>query len=107
MIYSVWNQAAQVFDVFEDDRPQAELNAPAPAHLRARTIGATVDQAAWPLPAGARRTGTSHVAVGRIATAAGGAGLGGVVADVVGSRLGMLALGGALAWWNLHRRRPR
>ena len=74
MIYSVWNQAARLYDYYEDGTPDARANAPAPRHLgRVDTLGHTPDEAAWPLPFGARRTGSGPTAKGRVARRRGGA----------------------------------
>jgi hypothetical protein len=68
MRYSVWNPGTLEFDYYEG--PGAETtNAVKPAHLKARTLGATVDQAAWPLPSDAVRVGAGPLAVGRVAVA--------------------------------------
>lgn len=66
MIYSVWNQAARQYDYYETNTVQKGANTPAPSHIRAKPLGATIDQAAWPLPAGARKVGSGEFAKGRI-----------------------------------------
>jgi hypothetical protein len=60
MIYSVWNQAARQYDYYETSTVQKGANTPAPSHIRAKPLGATIDQAAWPLPAGARKVGSGE-----------------------------------------------
>lgn len=68
MIYSVWNQAAGLYDHYEDGAADARANAPAPRHLRrSDTLGLTPDEAAWPLPLGARKIGSGPTAMGRVA----------------------------------------
>jgi len=68
VIYSVWNQAARLYDHYEDGAPDERANAAAPRHLgRADTLGFTPDEAAWPLPFGARKIGSGPTAVGRVA----------------------------------------
>lgn len=68
MIYSVWNQAAGHYDHYEDNAPDDRANAPAPRHLgRSDTLGLTPEEAAWPLPLGARKVGSGPTAMGRIA----------------------------------------
>lgn len=69
MRYSVWNQAASAFDYYESSEGNGRANAPKPDHLRARTLGLTVEQAAWPLPAGAQYVGSGPFASGRLAIA--------------------------------------
>lgn len=78
MIYSVWNQGNSAYDYYEDDVKQASLNAPTPKHLSNRTLGSTVDQAGWPLPAGARLVGSGPSAVGKVASRTSGRALGAV-----------------------------
>lgn len=99
MMYSVWNQGAGVFDYYEDSRTQDTLNAPMPAHVGHRTLGLTVDQAAWPLPADARKVGEGGVAIGRVASRASSRALG----DVIGTsnplvKAGLLLAAAALAY---------
>jgi hypothetical protein len=97
VIYSVWNQGAGRFDYFEDGVPNAKANAPKPSHLVSRELGSTVDQAAWPLPAGARRTGSGSVAIGRVATRKSAAALGDfVLSDSPLIKAGLLLFAGAL-----------
>lgn len=67
MRYSVWNPAARAFDYYESAAVPLTTNAPKPDHLRSRTLGSTVEQAAWPLPSDAVKVGAGDVAMGRIA----------------------------------------
>lgn len=107
MHYSVWNQGQGRFDYYQDQRVQQELNTPAPTHIRARPMGSTVDQAAWPLPADARLIGHGAVPVGRVAARPGRpAALAGVEGDDV-VRAGALLLAGVVAWHVLRPRRGR
>lgn len=76
MIYSVWNQGRGVYDYFQTPDLQDGANAPKPGHLRERQLGLTPDQAAWPLPAGAKKIGSGEFARGRVASPTGGQGLG-------------------------------
>jgi hypothetical protein len=78
MRYSVWNQSTGLFDYFEGGREQDKLNAPKPGHIGPRNLGSTIDQAAWPLPAGARKIGSGAVAVGRVARSGGSSGMSGL-----------------------------
>lgn len=105
MFYSVWNQGQGRFDYYQDQRVQQELNAPPPTHLRARPLGSTVDQAAWPLPANARLTGHGLAPIGRIAARPGapGALAGFDGADV--ARGGLVLAAAFVAWRVLRGRR--
>lgn len=67
MRYSCWNQSLGAFDYYEGGAEQRVLNTEKPKHLVSRTLGSTVDQAAWPLPAGARKIGSGPDAIGRVA----------------------------------------
>jgi len=73
VIYSLWNQASGQFDYFEDGKEQPVLNVEKPGHLRSRALGSTVDQAAWPLPSGAKFIGRGPDPVGRVASQRSGA----------------------------------
>jgi hypothetical protein len=66
MIYSVWNQGARQYDYYETNTVQNGANTPPPKHIRAEPLGATIDQAAWPLPTSARKIGSGEFAKGRI-----------------------------------------
>lgn len=67
MRYSCWNQATGAFDYYEGGPEQRVLNTEKPKHLVSRTLGSTVDQAAWPLPGDVRRIGSGPDAIGRVA----------------------------------------
>lgn len=97
MIYSVWNQGAGVFDYFEDGALQTQLNVERPTHIAERTLGATVEQAAWPLPAAAKKTGSGAVPVGRIAAKKTGAALAGITDELSLVKIGLLGLAAYLA----------
>jgi hypothetical protein len=75
MMYSVWNRAGRRYDYYQTSEV-APTHAPAPAHLRPRGLGATPDEAAWPLPAAAKLVGHGELPRGRIARAGGGLALG-------------------------------
>lgn len=104
MIYSVWNQARGAYDYFQDAEVQNGANAPAPKHLRERQLGTPPDQAAWPLPVGARMIGSGEVARGRIASKTGGQSLGVFGIESVFD-IRAIALGVA-AWllWRAHKK---
>jgi len=76
MRYSVWNPGQRQFDYYDGAGDDAGAHAPKPAHLRARTLGSTIEQAAWPLPLGATFVGSGAQAQGRIAAPRGGGALG-------------------------------
>jgi hypothetical protein len=93
--FSVWNAGTQQFDYFEDGVPET-TNVAKPAHLTSRTLGSTVEQSAWPLPANATPVGSGPHAVGRVAIArsgALGADDGGTISLV---KIGLLLAAGAL-----------
>lgn len=89
MRYSVWNPGQRAFDYYDAAGDDVSAHAPKPTHLRARALGSTVEQAAWPLPVGATFVGSGDHAQGRIACARGTA-LGD--ADASGG-LGLLKIG--------------
>lgn len=97
MISSVWNQGKGKYDYFEDGSKQASLNAPAPSHLRERTLGSTVDQAAWPLPSASRYVGSGDAAVGRVC-ARGASPLGAIDTASPTTKAVLLIGAGLLAW---------
>jgi hypothetical protein len=76
MIYSVWNQTTRQYDYYRSRNTQHTANTPKPTHLKHRKMGATVNQAAWPLPAGAVRVGSGPYAKGRIASLSRGGAMG-------------------------------
>ena len=71
MIYSVWNQGANAYDYYESSERQHTLNTPSPNHISVKELGATIDQAAWPLPSAARKVGSGKLAKGRVASRGG------------------------------------
>lgn len=56
-----------MFDYWETPELPTGTNTPKPTHLKARELGATVEQACWPLPANARKVGSGEHAIGRVA----------------------------------------
>ena len=106
-IYSVWNIGTGQFDYYETDQQPRRTNAGKPGHLRSRTLGMTVEQAAWPLPLGAVRTGSGPHAQGKVAihpSEALGAASGGGMTAV---KAFLLATAGAMGWKYLVGRRGR
>lgn len=108
MIFSVWNQGTSQFDYFETDELQQKLNAPKPSHLVQRTLGATPEQAAWPLPRNARPIGTGPNAIGRVAAHKNSGALGDAASDnAVSVSAVLLLVGGALLTYHLLSPKPR
>lgn len=71
MRYSVWNSETRAYDYYEA-QGDAGIHAGAPPRAASSSLGATPDQAAWPLPEGARRVGAGEMPQGRIASLDGG-----------------------------------
>ena len=71
MIYSVWNQGARSYDYYENGDVQKSANTPIPSHISSPMLGATIDQAAWPLPPNAVKVGSGEFAKGRVASRGG------------------------------------
>lgn len=98
-IYSVWRQDLGAFEYFESSRPQLQLNVEKPKHLVSRTLGSTVDQAAWPLPGNLRRIGSGSAAIGRVATSKRSSGLADFdLGDLSLVKAGLLAGAAWLTW---------
>ena len=98
MTFSVWNQGSRQYDYYVSPNPETSANVESPSHLRARKLGSTPDQAAWPLPSNARHVGSGKQAHGRVASR-GGSALGGVSDGGMGLvKFGMLLFSGFLVW---------
>ena len=67
MRYSVWNPAIRAYDYYQA-RGDGKIHAGAPPRVVSSSLGATPDQAAWPLPADAVKTGSGEMPQGRIAS---------------------------------------
>lgn len=67
MKFSVWNNAARAYDYYET-RGVGGIHAGAPPSSGSSALGATPDEAAWPLPADATKTGSGELPQGRIAS---------------------------------------
>lgn len=104
MRYSIWNQGLGAWDYYESSRPDDKLNAEKPSHLVSRTLGSTVDQAAWPLPGDARHIGAGPRAIGKVASR-GGSSLGADLGDMSILKAGLLVLAGALTMKYVVRKR--
>lgn len=82
MLYSVYNYGTKLYDYYAVNGGGRSAHAPAPQRARgASAMGATPEQAAWKLPAGARHVGSGEEARGLIASSNGGGGLGGIIGD--------------------------
>jgi len=67
MKYSVWNNATRRYDYYQA-AGDTGIHAGAPPRASTFELGATPDQAAWPLPADATKTGSGELPQGRIAS---------------------------------------
>ena len=67
MIYSVWRPDAKKYDYYE--APGSLADDPKPSHLTfSPSIGSADSASPWPLPAGAKKTGSGDFAKGVVAT---------------------------------------
>lgn len=71
MRYSVWNPERRSYDYYEA-QGDAATHAGAPPRAASSALGATPEQAAWPLPEDARKVGSGDLPQGRIASLYGG-----------------------------------
>jgi hypothetical protein len=65
--YSVWNPSTRAYDYYTA-QGDAGIHAGAPPRASTSALGATPDQAAWPLPADATKVGSGELPQGRIAS---------------------------------------
>ena len=72
MRYSVWNTAARAYDYYEAPTASSSVHAGAPPRSSSSSLGATTDEAAWPLPPNATKVGSGEQPEGRIASRNGG-----------------------------------
>jgi len=75
--YSVWNYGTRSYDYYTAPGAPA-THAGRPPVRGGSSLGAAPEQAAWPLPAGARKVGSGPLPKGRIASTSGGISLGGL-----------------------------
>jgi hypothetical protein len=68
MMYSVWNNARRAYDYYRGPATSATHAGAPPVTRGASELGATPDQAAWPLPAGAVKVGSGEFPQGKIAS---------------------------------------
>lgn len=71
MRYSVWNNATRRYDYYQATG-DAAIHAGAPPRASTSELGATPEQAAWPLPPDATKVGSGELPQGRIASREGG-----------------------------------
>jgi hypothetical protein len=101
MVYSVWNHATRAYDVYETSQVGPTHAEGAKRGRVTGPLGATPEDVAYRLPPGARKTGTSVTAKGRVATLGGDDdGLGGVL-DGLPSWWPVAAAAAAYAIWRM------
>lgn len=96
MRYSVYDYDRKVYNYFDGPGP-AGTHATAPPVSSGRSeLGATVEQASWKVPPGAKRVGSGELPQGRIAS------MGGLGDIMIGGsslgRVGVFAVVGYLLW---------
>jgi len=99
MIYSVWNQSKKAYDYYATQNGNDKVNSPAPKHIPNKKLGATLQQAAWPLPSNARLIGSGDIAKGRVAQRRGLAGLGDSTGGIPTVVWGALLVWGIFTLW--------
>jgi hypothetical protein len=73
MKLSVWNNATRRYDYYQSSGDTG-IHAGAPPRANSFELGATPEQAAWPLPPGAVKVGSGDLPEGRIASREAGQG---------------------------------
>jgi len=68
MIYSVWNYGTRQYDYYKAGVAGPIHAGTAPKAIVSSPLGATPEQAAWPVPVGAVKVGSGTQARGRIAS---------------------------------------
>lgn len=108
MIYSVYNVGARGYDYYENGAAEASANVEKPPHLVSRTLGSTIDQAAWPLPANAKLVGHGEHAIGRVASRSSGSALGAFeLGNLTVTKAALLAVSAFLVWKYVVPKRAR
>lgn len=97
MRYSVYNYDRQVYDYFEGPGPKGTHAGAPPVSSGRSQLGATVEQAAWKVPLGAKKVGEGVLPQGRVAAMGGFPSLGDVDTGQV-LRAGALAVIAYFAW---------
>jgi hypothetical protein len=93
VIYSVYDPDRKIYDYYEAPGPRGTHATAPPVPLAQGQLGATVDQAAWKVPPGAKKIGAGDLPRGRIAAMGG---LGDIV--IGGQSVTRIAIFGALAY---------
>jgi hypothetical protein len=65
--FSVFDTKSKTYDVYEGPY-DGRIHAGTPPTRKTMALGATVEQAAWPLPFGSKKVGTSVKPVGKVAS---------------------------------------
>lgn len=68
MRFSVWNPGTRAYDYYDAPGNSRSVHAGAPPRSPSSSLGATTDEAAWPLPADAVKSGSGEQPEGRIAS---------------------------------------
>jgi hypothetical protein len=102
VIYSTWDHARREYDYYQTPEKNGATQAPKPKHLSRswgnKELGATPEEAAWPLPSNAVRIGAGKYPKGLIAQRKNGlSGLGGLgfIPDLTPTNMILM---GALGW---------
>lgn len=104
MIYSVWDHGSRIYRYYQTRDRDPATHSPKPSHLKSSRLGLSPDQAAWPLPPGARLVGQGKYPKGQIASKGGGIGLGILPVDLTVSNVFILGTLGLAAYHLLRRR---
>ena len=111
VIYSVYNVGKLGYDYYENGSTATSANVEKPPHLVARTLGSTIDQAAWPLPSDAKLVGSGEHAIGRVASRSSRMPLGAFeLGNLTVTKAALLGLSAFLLWryvlpWRARRNR--
>lgn len=99
-VFSVWDHHRRLYDYYRGGPVSTAVNAPRPSHMRPQILGATPDNAAWPLPDDAVRVGAGKYPRGHIASRAVRPSLGMLPDFTFGNLVVYGALGFlAYQWW--------
>jgi hypothetical protein len=96
-IWSVYKYGRNSYDYYEDGRDPSSTHAGAPPGKLRAAMGATPEQCAWPLPAGAKKIGSGPLPQGRIASTSSGPGMGDLP-SIDATTLGIAAVIAYVAW---------
>jgi hypothetical protein len=103
MTYSVWDPISGTYQYYQTPQDgKLEHDVPKARHLSTSSkVGITPEQAAWPLPANAKRIGTGKTAKGMIAQKPGGLAMGDTLIGGIG--VGTFAIVGVLLYFAFRR----